>query len=1092
MTRKKTIKPDNSLTYDELLKQVQQLKQVNRNLEAELTETKRNLEEQYCIFENAMENSMTGLWHWDVQFDKNLESFSPGFMKVLGYEPDNSLGFRTSWIDIIHPEDASIILEKFDEHVKSKGKLPFDAEVRVFHKNRYIIDAYFRGKVTHWTASDEPLRLIGACMDISKLKQAERALIATNKEYEELHQAQLLQAEELKRAVDYQKDIIFELERKERKLREVQQLTGVGYFISYFDPEHLIWSPEIYTQFGLDTALPPPVGEAYWKMIHPEDIDKAKRAREQALQEGSVTFEQRIIRSDSTIAYLKCTIKPWQNEQGDTIGVYGGSIDITDIKTAQEEIVKSEILQKTIFNSSLDALFIVDPHTDQIVECNERAVQLFEFDKKEDFIGIEVNTLQRKPFTPQQINEVKEEQRQNKNWSSEIEYVTKKGIQFWGNIGVSWLDISVERMALVRITDITERIKFRELLTKTQAIATIGGWEYDLQTKKVTWTDEMYHLYELPVGTVMTMEQTLNFCAPEHVEQLIRSFKELIKDGGSFEFECEHITAQHTRIWVRVIARAHRESDRTIKLSGTLQNIDDQKRQELLLRSKQIELRAFVEAAPAAIAMLDQDMCYIAASEKWYEDYDLLDQKILGNCHYDVLPDLYDDWKEIHERCLQGAIEQKEEDKFEKSDGTIQWLKWEIRPWYDSIGEIGGIIIFTENITERKKQEEELILAKKKAEEASQAKAQFLSTMSHEIRTPMNAVIGMTHILLQDNPNPNQIENLQALRFSAENLLSLINDILDFSKIEAGKIELEQAEFSIKELVHGIKKSLSFNAEDKGIKLKVLLDEDIPEVLLGDPTRLSQILINLISNAIKFTEKGSVTLILEVNHKEGDNINLHFGIKDTGIGIPADKIEKIFESFSQADAHTTRKYGGTGLGLAITKRLLELFGSRIQVESTSGMGSHFFFDITFKMSKGRTQRSLNLEHVQVAFESLKEYKVLLVEDNAMNVLVAKRFLDKWELPFEHAENGKVATDFVSQKDYDLILMDLQMPEMDGYEATQQIRASGKQIPIIALTASAMQETQEKILDVGMSDFVTKPFNPNELYQKIRKYLPAKQ
>lgn len=259
-------------------------------------------------------------------------------------------------------------------------------------------------------------------------------------------------------------------------------------------------------------------------------------------------------------------------------------------------------------------------------------------------------------------------------------------------------------------------------------------------------------------------------------------------------------------------------------------------------------------------------------------------------------------------------------------------------------------------------------------------------------------------------------------------------------------------------------------------------------MLIGDATRLLQILNNLISNAIKFTEQGSVTIIAKVNHCHNGMANLYLGVKDTGIGIAKDKQNKIFDSFSQADAHITRKYGGTGLGLAITKRLLELHHTRIILESTPGEGSLFHFNIDFKINNTKPLVHLNDDYTNVTFESLKGHKILLVEDNTMNVMVAKRFLNKWELDFDHAENGRIATQMVTDHHYELVLMDLQMPEMDGYEATQQIRLSGSSVPIIALTASVMQETQEKIMESGMCDFVLKPFNPKELYAKICKHL----
>jgi signal transduction histidine kinase len=396
----------------------------------------------------------------------------------------------------------------------------------------------------------------------------------------------------------------------------------------------------------------------------------------------------------------------------------------------------------------------------------------------------------------------------------------------------------------------------------------------------------------------------------------------------------------------------------------------------------------------------------------------------------------------------------------------------------------------TYEIEQKKKIAEELIIAKEQAEKASIEKSQFLSTMSHELRTPLNAVIGMTYFLMQENPRSDQIDNLKVLKFSADNLLVLINDILDFGKIEAGRITFEELDFSLGNLFTSIRQSLNLIAEEKGIEIIIKNDENIPEQVVGDPGRLSQILTNLLSNAVKFTSQGFVMVETKAKDIDDNYLSVEFKISDTGIGIPKDMIDQVFELFVQASSDTTRKFGGTGLGLAITKRLIELQGSKIKLESEVGKGSVFTFNLTFKKSLVpdlKKQDSTNIED----FMSLKGIKILLTEDNKVNQLIAVRFLQKWDLEVDVAENGLIALDLLKKNEYDLILMDIQMPEMDGYETTQEIRKMEgiySSIPILALTASAMAEVQNKILLTGMNDSVTKPFNPSELYRKIVKYL----
>jgi signal transduction histidine kinase/response regulator RpfG family c-di-GMP phosphodiesterase len=384
---------------------------------------------------------------------------------------------------------------------------------------------------------------------------------------------------------------------------------------------------------------------------------------------------------------------------------------------------------------------------------------------------------------------------------------------------------------------------------------------------------------------------------------------------------------------------------------------------------------------------------------------------------------------------------------------------------------------------------ENLNLLKIRAEESEKHEQQFLANMSHEIRTPMNAVLGMTNLLLDTKLDEKQIRYLKAINISSKNLLVIINDILDLSKLEAGKMEIEKIPFRIRDVIQNVNDTSRFKAEEKGLLFEININPDLPEVVKGDPTRLNQIITNLCSNAIKFTEKGKITISVD---KAADSNFIRFRVIDTGIGIPNDKIHLLFSNFKQVDSSTFRKYGGTGLGLSISKTLIELQGGKVEVKSQFGKGSEFSVQIPYAL--GTEEDVKAIDQVGPAdYSSLEGIRILVAEDNEYNQIVINDTLESLikNLTIDIAENGKIALDMLQKNKYDIILMDAQMPEMDGLEATRQIRKLNDKIksniPIFALTASVHKADIDKCINAGMNSFIPKPFTREELMGTIAKF-----
>ncbi len=427
-----------------------------------------------------------------------------------------------------------------------------------------------------------------------------------------------------------------------------------------------------------------------------------------------------------------------------------------------------------------------------------------------------------------------------------------------------------------------------------------------------------------------------------------------------------------------------------------------------------------------------------------------------------------------------------------KKNGGLYWEFASICPIKNDAGKVTHFIAVKENISLLKFREDELRSAKEMADTANRAKSEFLANMSHEIRTPMNAIIGIGHLLKKTSLSKEQQEYLSSLQSSSTNLLGVINDILDFSKIEAGKVDIQSTEFCLNDIVQNISNLITPLAREKNLTLRISMPDTIPNTLTGDPLRLGQVLTNLVGNAVKFTDQGEIRVSIEILEQKSTQIQLQFTIMDTGIGIAPEQQQRLFQPFTQADSSLTRRYGGTGLGLTISRQLVEMMGGKIRVESEPDKGSRFIFTAIFGLAATNPVTPEPPTRIKPSSQ-LESAHVLLVEDDRLNQIVAQRLLEHYGVQVSIAENGLAAVEAVKQQPFDLVLMDIQMPEMNGYQATAEIRKDHhiKRLPIIAMTAHAMVGEREKCLAAGMDDHLPKPFKPDELKQLLIQWIPSK-
>jgi len=650
-----------------------------------------------------------------------------------------------------------------------------------------------------------------------------------------------------------------------------------------------------------------------------------------------------------------------------------------------------------------------------------------------------------------------------------------------------------------------------EMLEQTNRMAKVGGWQLEPPTQKLYWTQETKRIHEVEPDFIPELSTAIVFFKEgESRDSILKAVEESLTHGTPYELELQLITAKGREIWVKALGHAIMEEGVCKRLYGSFQDIDDKKKSEMeAMRSKSI-LASFVENVPAAVAMLDRDMHIVAVSNRWKEEYNLVNQDVVEILYYDLFPLVSQERKDRHQRILAGAAEQMDEDLFFANDrDNPRHISWEMRPWEEANGKIGGIMIFTKNISQFIQQRNELALAKRTAEEASKAKSNFLANMSHEIRTPLNGVIGFTGLVLKTDLSETQRQYLSIAYQSANSLLDVINDVLDFSKIEAGKMELDIEICDLHEICLQAKDIISFQIQTKNLEFMLNSSEGVPRMIWTDAIRLKQILINLLGNAVKFTSEGEIELRVDLIGQIGEESMIRFSVRDTGLGIQPDKQESIFHAFAQEDPSVTKKYGGTGLGLSIANKLLSMMDSRLQLYSTPGEGSLFFFELMLRTTEEKLDEDSHLatklsgaEHgfgddVDTNWEEVMQqpFDLLVADDNPFNLLLArtiiKRLMPNSQIT-EVSDGGEAVSHFRNQAT-DLILMDIHMPELNGYQATNQIRQMerGTDVSIIALTASNEKDERDRCIQAGMDDLVVKPIVEDLLLSVLKKWLKAK-
>jgi PAS domain S-box-containing protein len=833
------------------------------------------------------------------------------------------------------------------------------------------------------------------------------------------------------------------------------------------------------------------LGHGWLNYIHPDDQEKCKEFFQRPLEEKSCDLELRVVVSNDEYRWLRCSIKPIIVNKK-FIGYLGMAKDITQQKKAEEGFNRYQIL----LERSNDIILFIEADG-KIIDANDAALNEYGY-TYEELTSMNVKNLRRNSEITDQYLKLAIE----KGLFAETVHFRKDGSSLPVEVSSQGADFGGKRGIVSIIRDVTERKKAEAKILESQLRyqSLFQNMKDGFALFKIIWDENRIpaDLEFLEVNKalkkIMQIQKTniigkrFSNILPNDFHstlQLIRT--SYLNDGNVVDVQINEYYFKELKKWVSVsVFTPLPEHIAFIIKDITEEKISSSKlnRSEKKYHSLSTNFHGGFAYCKANFSKEKQpiDFEFLEVNESFTKITKLDEGKIKGMRFSRLLPFGFKLSKSQIKTFWEIALnpgKRKEFEVYSKINNA----------WYSTTvysTEKNYVVVLLRDITKRKLAEIKLEKAKFEAERANQAKSEFLANMSHEIRTPLNGMLGMIDLTLLTDLTHEQKDNLMTAKTCANSLLRVINDILDFSKMEAGKLSIENINFNIKSLIEETIKAHSMQAAEKNIELNYSFSSNIPKYLKGDPNRLNQVINNLISNAIKYTDNGEVCLKVRKISTSKNDILLRFSVSDTGIGISKDNLSKLFKSFSQIDGSITRKVGGTGLGLAISKQLTEMMGGKLEVESIEGVGSTFTFSICFEIGEKMEERQLHQVPIKATSDS---YSILLVEDEKVNQIVIKRILENSAHRVSVASNGHEAIEMYRNGQYDLILMDIQMPEMDGLEATKHIRKLGgqaEQVPIVAITAYALQGDKERFMKNSMDEYVTKPINENELFHVIEK------